>query len=195
LSCSAALIASTICCISFLPPERDQTCRVRLCSAPSSLPVLQSRITLWPRVMNRLVGVVLEQELHALGSARGNTLAERARHHQVVAEIDLAEQAGIAGEGAVGLDLLEVDRRELRLALGQGFAEALQHLFAFIYPRLVIAGLVPAIQLGVAETPYWMPGTRLVLGPAKPDPSAGHDALIADEQKQAHPRRQGRRAN
>jgi hypothetical protein len=43
--------ASTICCISFLPPARDQTRKVRLCSAPSSVPVLQSRITLWPRVM------------------------------------------------------------------------------------------------------------------------------------------------
>jgi hypothetical protein len=40
-----------------------------------------------------------------------------------------------------------------------------------------MAGLVPAIYVLTASTFFkaWMPGTRLVLGPAKPDPSAGHD--------------------
>jgi hypothetical protein len=40
-----------------------------------------------------------------------------------------------------------------------------------------MAGLVPAIHVLTALKicKAWMPGTRLVLGPAKPDPSAGHD--------------------
>ncbi len=40
-----------------------------------------------------------------------------------------------------------------------------------------MAGLVPAIHVFTALkfSKAWMPGTRLVLGPAKPDPSAGHD--------------------
>jgi hypothetical protein len=47
-----------------------------------------------------------------------------------------------------------------------------------------MAGLVPAIHVfpwcHAAKT--WMPGTRLVLGPAKPDPSAGHDSLLMTAQ-------------
>ena len=41
----------------------------------------------------------------------------------------------------------------------------------------VIAGLDPAIQSGTHGVCCpWMPGSfRLVLGPAEPDPSAGHD--------------------
>ena len=46
-----------------------------------------------------------------------------------------------------------------------------------------MAGLVPAIHAfhagGALKT--WMPGTRHVLGPAKPDPSAGHDELLGTE--------------
>jgi hypothetical protein len=40
-----------------------------------------------------------------------------------------------------------------------------------------MAGLVPAIHVFTALkfSKAWMPGTRLVLGPTKPDPSAGHD--------------------
>jgi hypothetical protein len=44
---------------------------------------------------------------------------------------------------------------------------------------IVMAGLVPAIHVFALGTflKTWMPGTRLVLGPAKPDPSAGHDGV------------------
>jgi hypothetical protein len=43
--------------------------------------------------------------------------------------------------------------------------------------QFVMAGLVPAIHvlLPAKTRKTWMPGTRHVLGPAKPDPSAGHD--------------------
>jgi hypothetical protein len=44
-----------------------------------------------------------------------------------------------------------------------------------------MAGLVPAIYVFTCEK-SWMPGTvRLVLGPAKPDPSAGHDDVLVGD--------------
>jgi hypothetical protein len=42
-----------------------------------------------------------------------------------------------------------------------------------------MAGLVPAIHVFYLHDQSWMPGTvRLVLGPAEPDPSAGHDEVV-----------------
>ena len=46
------MIAPMISWTCFLPLERDQIYSVRLCSAQSSVPVLQSRTRLCPSVMN-----------------------------------------------------------------------------------------------------------------------------------------------
>jgi hypothetical protein len=42
-----------------------------------------------------------------------------------------------------------------------------------------MAGFIPAIHvfLVVDVLKTWISGTRLVLGPAKPDPGAGHDEI------------------
>ena len=57
---------------------------------------------------DRLAGVVLVEQLHALGPALREAVAEGAGRDDVAPEVDLLEQAGVALEGAVGIDGLEV---------------------------------------------------------------------------------------
>ena len=53
---------------------------------------------------DRLGRVVLEQHRDAAQAAQPQRLRERARHHHVARRVDLPEQAGIAFDGAVGID-------------------------------------------------------------------------------------------
>ncbi len=52
------------------------------------------------------------------GAALRQAVAEGAGQHDVVAQVLLVEQAGVAGEGAVGLDALEVEGGEFELGGG-----------------------------------------------------------------------------
>jgi hypothetical protein len=85
------------------------------------------------------------------GPACGEARAEGARHHEIVAEIDLAEHAGIAGEAAVGLDRFQIHGRELDLARRQSLAEAMQHERPH-RPIRVPANIHPNSMLAFAPT-------------------------------------------
>ena len=67
---------------------------------------------------DRLGGVVLEQHLDAGGAAFGEAVAEGAGRDHVVAQVLGVEQAGVACEGAVGLDALQVEAGEFQLGGG-----------------------------------------------------------------------------
>jgi hypothetical protein len=69
---------------------------------------------------DRLGGVVLVEQLDAGRAARAEAVAEGAGEDDVAAHVLRVEQAGVAGEGAVGVDLLQVEGGELVLGVGHG---------------------------------------------------------------------------